>query len=57
LQYAQEKIIKYAHLLSNMAIFYNANEMTRILEELKQEGHSFAAEDVGSHSKQKNRHH
>ena len=46
LQYAQEKIIKYSHLLSNMAILYNTNEMTRILEELKAQGHTIRSEDL-----------
>lgn len=36
----QRKIIKYNHLVSNCLIFYNVFEMSRVLQELSQEGYS-----------------
>ncbi len=40
----QRKIIKYNHLVANCLIFYNVFEMTRILHELIQSGHSIEKE-------------
>lgn len=48
LKMQQDKIIKYSHLLSNMLILYNTNEMTRIIEELQQEGFEFDLEDLAA---------
>jgi len=39
LKHEQIKIIKYNHLVSNLLIFYNTQEMTRVLKELKEEGY------------------
>ncbi|MFK7982150.1 MAG: Tn3 family transposase [Saprospiraceae bacterium] len=39
LKHEQIKIIKYNHLVANLLIFYNTQEMTRVLKELTQEGY------------------
>ena len=39
LRHEQTKIIKYNHLVANAAILYNTQEMTRVLQELIQEGY------------------
>ena len=39
LKHEQIKIIKYNHLVSNLLIFYNTQEMTRVLKEFKKEGY------------------
>jgi len=38
-RHEQIKIIKYNHLVANLLIFYNTQEMTRVLKELKDEGY------------------
>lgn len=39
LRHEQTKIIKYNHLVANLVILYNVDEMTRVLDELLQEGY------------------
>ena len=39
LKHEQTKVIKYNHLVANLLILYNTQQMTRILKELKQEGY------------------
>jgi len=39
LRHEQIKIIKYNHLVANLLIFYNTQEMTRVLKELTAEGY------------------
>ena len=39
LRYEQRKIIKYNQLVANLVILYNVDEMTKILNQLKQEGY------------------
>ena len=46
LKHEQVKIIKYNHLVSNLLIFYNTQEMTRVLKELKAEGHQIEKETL-----------
>jgi TnpA family transposase len=38
LRHEQSKIIKYNHLLANLIILYNVQEMTRALQQLREEG-------------------
>ena len=38
LKHEQTKVIKYNHLIANLLILYNTQEMTRVLRELGQEG-------------------
>jgi TnpA family transposase len=42
----QDKWLKYNHLLANCVIFYNVNEITRILHELAQEGYVIEEDDL-----------
>ncbi|HEY9835250.1 MAG TPA: transposase, partial [Stenomitos sp.] len=44
----QRKIIKYNHLVANCLIFYNVFEVSRILNELIQEGHAIDIEIMGA---------
>lgn len=44
----QRKFIKYNHLVANCLIFYNVFEMSRVLHELMQEGHTFSEEAIAS---------
>ncbi len=37
-RYEQQKLIKFNHLVANMIIFYNVQEMSRVIRELKEEG-------------------
>ena len=39
LRHEQTKVIKYNHLVANLVILYNVHEMTRVFNELRQEGH------------------
>ncbi|MEQ9443916.1 MAG: Tn3 family transposase, partial [Cyclobacteriaceae bacterium] len=39
LRHEQTKIIKYNHLVANLVILYNVDEMTRVLDDLLQEGY------------------
>lgn len=40
----QDKIIKFNHLVSNMVILHNVNNMTRIIGQLKREGFNVSSE-------------
>jgi TnpA family transposase len=42
----QRKFIKYNHLVANCLIFYNVFEMSRVLNQLMQEGYSFSDEAI-----------
>jgi len=44
----QRKFIKYNHLVANCLIFYNVFEMSRILNQLMQEGYSFSDEAISA---------
>ncbi len=44
----QRKIIKYNHLVSNCLIFYNVFEISRILQEFIQAGHTIEEEIIGA---------
>jgi len=46
LQYEQTKVIKYNHLITNLLILYNTQEMTRVLRELGQEGYEISKETL-----------
>ena len=39
LRHEQRKVIKYNHLVANLLILYNVDEMTRVIQELIKEGH------------------
>jgi hypothetical protein len=44
----QRKFIKYNHLVANCLIFYNVFEMSRMLNQLMQEGYSFSDEAISA---------
>ena len=44
----QRKVIKYNHLVANCLIFYNVFEISRILNQLMQEGYSFSDAAIAS---------
>ena len=44
----QRKQIKYNHLVANCLIFYNVSELSRILNQLAQEGHRFSKEALAA---------
>jgi TnpA family transposase len=44
LRHQQRKIIKYNHLVANMLILYNVDEMTRVLSDLLQQGYPITPE-------------
>ncbi|MDE1465851.1 Tn3 family transposase [Spartinivicinus poritis] len=46
IQHEQRKIIKYNHLVANLVILHNVNNMTRVLNELKKEGFDITTELV-----------
>jgi TnpA family transposase len=52
----QRKIIKYNHLVANCVIFYNVFAMSRVLQELAQEGHLFTDEVLAALSPYKTEH-
>lgn len=42
LRHEQMKMVKYSHLVANLIILYNVNEMTRVIGELQREGVEFS---------------
>ena len=42
----QRKLIKYNHLVANLVIFHNVCTLTRLLNQLAQEGHEFDEETI-----------
>lgn len=44
----QRKLIKYNHLVANLIIFHNICTLTRLLNELAQEGYEFDEETIGA---------
>lgn len=44
----QRKFIKYNHLVANCLIFYNVFQMSRVLNQLAQEGYSFSKEAIAA---------
>ena len=44
----QRKMIRYNHLVANCLIFYNVFEMSRILNELQQEGYPVEPEAISA---------
>lgn len=51
-----EKIVKFNELLANCVIFYNAAELTVVLNQLAAEGHRVSGEDVAALSPYATRH-
>jgi TnpA family transposase len=51
-----EKIVKFNELLANCVIFYNAAELTVVLNQLAAEGHPVRGEDVAALSPYATRH-
>ncbi len=51
-----EKIVKFNELLANCVIFYNAVELTLVLNEISAKGHPVRAEDVATLSPYATRH-
>ncbi len=46
LKHEQSKIIKYNHLLANLIMLYNVDEMTRVFNQLIDEGYEITAEII-----------
>ena len=44
----QRKFIKYNHLVANCLIFYNVFQMSKVLNQLVQEGYSFSSEAIAA---------
>lgn len=44
----QRKLIKYNHLVANLVIFHNVCTLTRLLNQLAQEGHEFDEETIAA---------
>lgn len=44
LRHEQDKIVRYNHLIANQIILHNVNSMTKVLTELKKEGHSITGD-------------
>ncbi|MBI2399176.1 MAG: transposase [Xanthomonadales bacterium] len=47
IRHEQSKLVKYSHLVANLIILHNVNEMTRVIGELQQEGMTFTDEVLG----------
>jgi len=43
----QRKVIKYNHLVSSLVIFHTVDAMTKVLDQLEDEGHEFSREALG----------
>lgn len=52
----QSKIVKYNHLLANISILYNVNEMTKVFNRLKVEGFEIDEEDMAGFSPYRTEH-
>jgi TnpA family transposase len=52
----QSKIVKYNHLLANISILYNVNEMTKVFNRLKFEGFEIDEEDMAGFSPYRTEH-
>lgn len=50
LKHQQSKIIKFNHLLANIVILYNTNAMTKVFNELKEEGVEISTEHMAKFS-------
>lgn len=50
LRHEQNKIVKYNHLLANVAILYNVNAMTKAFNELRKEGYDIKREHMAKFS-------
>jgi len=50
LKHEQNKIVKYNHLLANVAILYNVNAMTKAFNELRDEGYDIKREHMAKFS-------
>ena len=44
LRHEQDKVVRYNHLIANQIILHNVNSMTKVLTELKKEGHSITGD-------------
>jgi TnpA family transposase len=44
----QRKVIKYNHLVSSLVILHTVNEMSKVLGQLKKEGHEFSKEALAA---------
>jgi TnpA family transposase len=56
LRHEQSKIIKYNHLVANLLILYNVDEMTRVFNELVAQGHALDAEMLEAFSPYRTEH-
>lgn len=56
LRHEQSKIVKYNHLLANMAILHNVNSMTHVFNQLKSEGYDIQEEDMSGFSPYRTEH-
>jgi TnpA family transposase len=56
LRHQQSKMIKYAHLVANMIILHNVNNMTKVLKQLDQEGFELTPELLSGTSPYRNEH-
>ncbi len=46
----QRKVIRYNHLVANLAVFHNVVSMTRVLQALVNEGHIITPEIIANFS-------
>ena len=52
----QRKVIKYNHLVSSLVILHTVNEMSKVLVQLKREGHEFSREALAAMSPYRREH-
>ncbi|HET9239221.1 MAG TPA: Tn3 family transposase [Oligoflexus sp.] len=52
----QRKVIKYNHLVSSLVILHTVNEMSKVLGQLKNEGHEFSREALAALSPYRREH-
>ncbi len=46
MRHEQSKIIKYNHLVANLIILYNTQEMTKVIKQLQEEGYDIKRETM-----------
>ncbi|MEM6802728.1 MAG: Tn3 family transposase, partial [Bacteroidota bacterium] len=56
LKYEQSKIIKYNHLLSNMIMLYNVDQMTKVFNQLIKEGYSITPKTLKAFAPYRTKH-
>ncbi len=52
----QRKVIRYNHLVANLAVFHNVVSMTRVLQALVNEGHIITPEIIANFSPYRTEH-